>query len=58
MFIPPSIVKVVIRETVPPCSSPATTDDPAIVLTNVQPPEASATIPQSANPNDGRIGIP
>jgi hypothetical protein len=51
-------VKVVTRETVPPRSSPATTDEPPIWLTNVQPPEASATNPQSANRRDGRIGIP
>lgn len=58
MLSAPACVKVVTRETVPPCSSPATTDEPAISLTNVQPLETSATIPQSTNRRGGRIGIP
>ena len=45
MLSAPARVKVVTRETVPPCWFPATTDEPAISLTNVQPPGTSATIP-------------
>jgi len=58
MFSAPAWVNVVTRETVPPRWSPATTDEPAMVLTTVQPAEADATIPQSANQRDRRIGIP
>jgi hypothetical protein len=58
MFSAPAWVNVVTRETVPPRWSPATTDEPAMPLTNVQPAQTDATIPQSANQRDGRTGFP
>jgi hypothetical protein len=58
MFSAPDWVNVVTRETVPPRWSPATTDEPAMSLTKVQPVDTDAPIPQSANQRDGRIGFP